>query len=212
MEKDGECLVGSDAEWEEPGGEAVEVPSFEVERAQPETGPEDSGAAGGECEDAEANAVAATDVVESQGGMATATETGQLGVEDDALQSPREDMCLQPADGTGEETAPSSGRNARAQRRAPHQAERDAERRQGVKRRLEGCPALLANYVRAVFAKKLLGKFSGARAEVDAARAYDRKSREDAAARGVPPYTNFESEDTEAMGSARVEAARQREE
>eukprot|EP00854_Cymbomonas_tetramitiformis_P025052 gene25052-30564_t len=65
---------------------------------------------------------------------------------------------------------------------------------------------------RAVFAKKLLGKFSGARAEVEAARAYDRKAREDAAARGVTPYTNFESEDSEAMGSARVEAARQREE
>eukprot|EP00854_Cymbomonas_tetramitiformis_P010053 gene10053-11895_t len=99
--------------------------------AQPETGQEDSGAAGGECEDVEASAVAATDVVESQDGTATATETEQLGVEDDALQSPREDMCLQPADGTGEETAPSSGGNPRAQRRAPHQAERDAERRQG---------------------------------------------------------------------------------
>ncbi|KAK3258227.1 hypothetical protein CYMTET_32721 [Cymbomonas tetramitiformis] len=140
VEKDGECLVGDDAEWEERGGEAVEVPSSEVGWAQPETGPEDSGAAGGDCDDVEASAVAATDVVESQDGTATETETEQLGVEDDALQSPREDMCLQPADGTGEEAAPSSGGNARARRRAPHQAERDAERRQGVKRRLEGCP------------------------------------------------------------------------
>eukprot|EP00854_Cymbomonas_tetramitiformis_P003842 gene3842-4798_t len=65
---------------------------------------------------------------------------------------------------------------------------------------------------RAVFRRTLLTKFSGANAEVEAARAYDRKAREVAAAEGVRPLTNFESEDSEAMGNGRAAAERQREE